>query len=251
MPSRWCLYCPNLLHTGYIISRQTARSRIASFTLMQGKVKVSKLPIRRWRCARGRPLRSSQDKIVVLRLPFILRLAGRRFRYGSGYAGWGDGDIGRGTTRPWSSRRRIWISSSTSLLPQGKPAGNHHGVERDGCGKSQNRKGKIMVLWAMVLLPIPYSISRLIGGRINPYSVSFEGSRWEKVMIFPCFAACNGGGSHQPLPSLVPTLSSFNVQQTCISSAYTLALFHNEVAFLRFIEVEYPVPSPSVLSKLR
>ena len=27
-------------------------------------------------------------------------------------------------------------------LMQGKPAGNHHGAERDGCGKSQNRKGQ-------------------------------------------------------------------------------------------------------------
>ena len=28
------------------------------------------------------------------------------------------------------------------ILKQGKPAGNHHGAERDGCGKNQNGKGQ-------------------------------------------------------------------------------------------------------------
>ena len=33
-------------------------------------------------------------------------------------------------------------SHRTLTLMQGKPAGNHHGAERDGCGKNQNRKGQ-------------------------------------------------------------------------------------------------------------
>ena len=45
--------------------------------------------------------------------------------------------------RPWSSSpRRIWISSSTSASPAGQVCGNHHGAERDGCDKNQNRKGQ-------------------------------------------------------------------------------------------------------------
>lgn len=37
---------------------------------------------------------------------------------------------------------KVFPFSPIITLMQGKPAGNHHGAERDGCGKSQNRKGQ-------------------------------------------------------------------------------------------------------------
>lgn len=52
---------------------------------------------------------------------------------------------------------------------------------------------------------------------LNPYSVSFEGLSLGESDDFSLFAACNGGGSYQA-PISRSTLSSFNVQQTCISS---------------------------------
>lgn len=49
-------------------------------------------------------------------------------------------------------------SHRTLTLMQGKPAGNHHGVERDGCGKSQNRKGQDHGALSHGLAPIPFPI---------------------------------------------------------------------------------------------
>ena len=75
---------------------------------------------------------------------------------------------------------------------------------------------------------------------LNPYSVSFEGLPLGESDDFSLFAACNGGGSYQA------SYLSFHViiiqcPADLYQLSYTLALFHNEVAFLRFIEVEYPV----------
>ena len=75
---------------------------------------------------------------------------------------------------------------------------------------------------------------------LNPYPVSFEGLPLGESDDFSLFAACNGGGCHQ-----ASDLSFYVVIIQCPADlhqlSYTLALFHNEAAFLRFIEVEYHV----------
>ena len=63
----------------------------------------------------------------------------------------------------------------------------------------------------LFLFHLPYRYN------LNPYSVSFEGLSLGESDDFSLFAACNGGGSYQA-PISRSTLSSFNVQQTCISS---------------------------------
>ena len=86
----------------------------------------------------------------------------------------------------------------------------------------------------LFLFHLPYRYN------LNPYSVSFEGLSLGESDDFSLFAACNGGGSYQ-----ASYLSFYVVIIQCPADlyqlSYMLALFHNEVAFLRFIEVEYPV----------
>ena len=53
---------------------------------------------------------------------------------------------------------------------------------------------------------------------LNPYSVSFEGLPLGEMMIFPCLQPVTEEAAIKP-PISRSTLSSFNVQQTCISSA--------------------------------
>ena len=65
--------------------------------------------------------------------------------------------------------------------------------------------------------PFSYSISHIGITSILIPSRS-KVSRWEKVMIFPCLQPVTEEAAIKP-PISRSTLSSFNVQQTCISSA--------------------------------
>ena len=65
--------------------------------------------------------------------------------------------------------------------------------------------------------PFSYSISHIGITSILIPSRS-KVSRWEEVMIFPCLQPVTEEAAIKP-PISRSTLSSFNVQQTCISSA--------------------------------
>ncbi len=66
---------------------------------------------------------------------------------------------------------------------------------------------------------------------LNPYSVSFEDLSLGESDDFSLFATCNRGGSYQ-----ASYLSFYVIIIQCPADlyqlSYTLALFHNEVAFL-------------------
>ena len=42
-------------------------------------------------------------------------------------------------------KRKVFPFSPIITLMQGKPAGNHHGAERDGGGKNQDRKALVVL----------------------------------------------------------------------------------------------------------
>ncbi len=146
-------------------------------TLMEGKVKVSNADTE-VEMRPGNTATLQADKIVVLKASsFSLQLAGRRFRSGSGYAGRGDE---RRHPAAWYNKTVVFQSQANMnklihfrFSRRASLAENHHGAERDGCGKSQNRKGQDhgALSHGLAPFPIPSKSKRGVTALSEPLSL--------------------------------------------------------------------------------